>query len=383
MLEIAALVLVGIGLAAGVAKAGWSAGLIGLPAGMRLGHIDGLRGYLALGVVFHHYVSWTSFAMGDAQAWGKSHGAFANNLGGVGVAVFFIITGFLFYGKVARYGLRTDWIALYRSRVLRLMPLYLFVLVLVNVLAFIAGPDRSASWHAFVAPNLIWLTVAGRPPLYGYDLTGLITAGVTWTLTYEVLFYLSLPMLAAGIEASRRCGTGNWGFLLVAAAAVVLLRDRHLFGLPLLSAAGFVAGMVARELSGYGRVRDFCRQAAASTVGAAALCWVMLAFEFVDGLTQYLLLFVFFLPIACGNSYFGALEAKASQVLGEISYSIYLLHGVVLYLLFSAVAAPLWWMPIMSTVVVILSLASFRFIEQPAMPNHRAPSEGRLARENL
>jgi peptidoglycan/LPS O-acetylase OafA/YrhL len=39
--------------------------------------------------------------------------------------------------------------------------------------------------------------------------------------------------------------------------------------------------------------------------------------------------------VAYGNSLFGLLKLKSSILLGEISYSIYLLHGIVLYVLFT------------------------------------------------
>ena len=38
-----------------------------------------------------------------------------------------------------------------------------------------------------------------------------------------------------------------------------------------------------------------------------------------------------FTSLACDNNLFGLLNARPLQVLGEISYSIYLLHGIVLY----------------------------------------------------
>ncbi|MED6087983.1 hypothetical protein VZ169_14885, partial [Acinetobacter baumannii] len=38
-----------------------------------------------------------------------------------------------------------------------------------------------------------------------------------------------------------------------------------------------------------------------------------------------------FISLACDNNLFGLLNARPLQILGEISYSIYLLHGIVLY----------------------------------------------------
>ena len=41
-----------------------------------------------------------------------------------------------------------------------------------------------------------------------------------------------------------------------------------------------------------------------------------------------------FILIACGNNFFGILSQLFSRKLGQITYSIYLIHGIVLFLVF-------------------------------------------------
>ena len=66
----------------------------------RVSMIDGLRGWLALGVFFTHAYSMHAwFVQGQ---WGGAQAGFFGMTGEIGVALFFMITGFLFWGRVLR-----------------------------------------------------------------------------------------------------------------------------------------------------------------------------------------------------------------------------------------------------------------------------------------
>jgi peptidoglycan/LPS O-acetylase OafA/YrhL len=91
-----------------------------------------------------------------------------------------------------------------------------------------------------------------------------------------------------------------------------------------------------------------------------------------------LLLSLAFGIIACGNTLFGVLAWPAARGLGEMGYSIYLLHGLVLFTIFGLILGPDraaalsvtgHWMVVYSCVplVAVLSFATFRLIEAPAM----------------
>src|SRR5690242_20657357 len=76
-------------------------------AARRIGCIDGLRGYLALGVMVHHFVIWLGVLAG--LPWRPPTLALFTNLGQGAVTLFFMVTGALFYGKILG-GLRgVDW----------------------------------------------------------------------------------------------------------------------------------------------------------------------------------------------------------------------------------------------------------------------------------
>ena len=87
-----------------------------------------------------------------------------------------------------------------------------------------------------------------------------------------------------------------------------------------------------------------------------------------------LLLTIFFVPIALGNSLFGLLKIPEAIVLGESSYGIYLLHGIILYFF-----APILFIPvigigsvyigmcIIGIILVCVACLAHLFIEKPFM----------------
>ena len=66
----------------------------------RYSALDGLRGFAALSVFFHHVAITYYFIV--AGEWSHAGSRFYTLLGPVGVSLFFMITGFLFWGKMLR-----------------------------------------------------------------------------------------------------------------------------------------------------------------------------------------------------------------------------------------------------------------------------------------
>jgi peptidoglycan/LPS O-acetylase OafA/YrhL len=84
-----------------------------------------------------------------------------------------------------------------------------------------------------------------------------------------------------------------------------------------------------------------------------------------------------FLTIAHGNNYLGIL-GKPTAFLGTISYSVYLLHGIVLYVCthlasrfvsYGNLYSLRYWMFIAGTgtLVIVAATLSYRYIEYPWM----------------
>jgi peptidoglycan/LPS O-acetylase OafA/YrhL len=102
--------------------------------GTRYSAIDGLRGFLALGVfVFHLIVTHRYIETG---IWEAPSSRFYALLGPVGVSVFFMITGFLFWGQMLRAKGRPAWRKLYIGRLFRIGPMYVFVVLVMLYVVF-------------------------------------------------------------------------------------------------------------------------------------------------------------------------------------------------------------------------------------------------------
>ena len=77
-----------------------------------------------------------------------------------------------------------------------------------------------------------------------------------------------------------------------------------------------------------------------------------------------------FVPIACGNTVFGSLKWNFVKYLGDISYSIYLMHGLLLYVIFelvidrsymSTITPEVYWLIVVALVPVLLMLCTFTY----------------------
>jgi peptidoglycan/LPS O-acetylase OafA/YrhL len=168
----------------------------------RLAWLDALRGFAALCVVFDHGSGLLlNSARNFLYQW--------LNLGQYGVFVFFLVSGYIVPASLERKGsIRAFW----TSRAFRLYPMYAVALVLA-VVAFLTrhGNIAGAQRHPVTAV-FSWLLML--PNL----LTGPNVPNVTWTLSYEMVFYLLLAALFSwNIHRYSR------GYALTLATAAVLI----------------------------------------------------------------------------------------------------------------------------------------------------------------
>src|ERR1700678_66024 len=142
----------------------------------RLAWLDALRGFAALCVVSAHGSTLLLLPVRSfLYQW--------FNLGQYGVFVFFLVSGYIVPASLERKGsVRGFWI----SRAFRLYPLFLVGLLL-SFLAYETGHGTiaDAGKHPLVAV-LGWLFM-----LQNLN-AGLNVPVVTWTLSYEMVFYLLL-----------------------------------------------------------------------------------------------------------------------------------------------------------------------------------------------
>jgi peptidoglycan/LPS O-acetylase OafA/YrhL len=331
----------------------------------RFGAIDSLRGLLALGVVVHHTLAAAAFF--DSGAWGYSTNLFMNNLGRVGVGMFFMITGFLFTVKASE--LSIDWPRFFRHRLLRLFPLYAVVVLLIHFIIFtLCGWQLKTTVVEALVNAMDWLAfvIRRRPDINGYSNTEWIIAGVNWTLKYEVFFYIvATPLLHAGF---RWLGRSAMAWVAVALCALLYVANQlhvpnahHFLNLFLGVLCAFIVPLLKPNI---------CLM---KVLASIAICSLFITEEplviFLANATIFLFMANLEQPERVAS---GALMAPL-QWLGEISYSIYLLHGMVLYLCYvifgvAMSMAAFWGLAIAVVVfVVLVSSLTYKYIERPCM----------------
>jgi len=148
-------------------------------SGKRLAWLDVLRGLAALAVVFDHASSHVlQHARTVLYHW--------FDFGQYGVFVFFIISGYIVPASLERKGsVRTFWV----SRLFRLYPLYLLAVTIAVALYLVhfgslrgegADPETSILSQLLMMSNV---------------LSGQNLPNVVWSLSYEMVFYLLLTAL--------------------------------------------------------------------------------------------------------------------------------------------------------------------------------------------
>lgn len=334
----------------------------------RYGCIDGLRGYLALAVFLHHFViTWYWKVNGW---WDRPPEVYFQNAGRVGVALFFMITGFLFISKVLKDAGKTDWLKLFESRFFRIVPLYFFAVVCISVIVFTATNFQlNVSPYELVKQYFKWATFRGYE-INGFEDTRLIIAAVDWTLKYEWFFYLSLPVISLFIINGKRFGGACLSLLTI----LLYIFPITALGMNSIYLIVFtVGGISAYIIKQYPVDYAYFRKTWVSIIAALALC-ISILHPNTMSITHILCMSIFFVLVVCGNDLFGLLSLRSSVLLGEISYSIYLLHGLVLYLIFSffnfvdlsvlSLSEAFALMPLIGGLVVVVSVLTFILVEK-------------------
>lgn len=325
-----------------------------LPA--RLPALDGVRGLAIALVLARHVIGWPLESAAQLTGW-KFFLWRATQLGGLGVDLFFVLSGFL----ITRILLENRssprlFPAFYVRRCCRILPLYFSLLVAVFALQPFVHSD--VLWKKLFESQHSWLSYATFTQNIYMGLagtTGGIALAVTWSLAVEEQFYLGLPWV------------------------VRFLPTRHL---PWLFAAGIPWALLVRIHWNDERSRVWLPSHADSLLLGCLLAWICLqppALEWLrrQGRGLNLLLVILGAGVLVINQmpefyawtvdtwmtlFFGVLvligvtqhghllaqflEQRWLGFLGTISYSVYLIHFPLLLLVFWAVRRTL---PVINT----------------------------------
>ncbi|MDP9984608.1 peptidoglycan/LPS O-acetylase OafA/YrhL [Pseudarthrobacter oxydans] len=347
----------------------------------RVTQLDGLRGLAALVVVACHALSTLpgigsavsgnrSAELNTAEAWAVFSPLHVLWNGTPAVHVFFVLSGFVLVLPFTRPGATAKWAQYYAKRFFRLyLPAWASLAVAVVLMAAI---PRSAS--PLQSP---WADMYVTDPSVGQVLKdGLLLLNAStintplWSLKWEVLFSLLLPVYVLVALRWRRFWHVKIGLALVLAAAGALLDVEALSYLPIF-AVGAVLG-AERE-----RIRELTRPwprfvwffVAAAGIFLANAEWISpeqpipgVEAVVTVGATLIVLLFV-----SCRSAKRLG-DTAAAQWLGRVSFSLYLVHLPVILAgvtLLRSVSLPLALAVSVAASFVIAELF-YRYVEQPA-----------------
>ena len=338
--------------------------------------IDGLRYLLAAFVAFHH--NDISSAYFETGTW-KLHDPTLGYIGQFGVAVFFMITGYLF-GDISK---DTDWKSFFIKRFFRITPLtYLYSIICIAIATYIGITMGNV---ADFKGAIYWFDggISGlKPPIYGFKDSYLIGAGVTWTLYWEWMFYLCLPLLVLFFNKKYTLG-------LCIAVISIFAHCVGYFKIPSPHAQlllFFSVGVLIKNLKhislGHSNIKSV---AALITLG---YCLFFSENNSAYNMTSCVLTGLFFYIIASGANFFGLLTSRGVLVLGDASYSIYLLHGIGWFVMnkmvfhfgtnendvkYYVIQTLSWYM------ICFISLLTYKYLEKPFINFGRKVAQRRNA----
>ncbi|MEU8123235.1 acyltransferase [Spirillospora sp. NPDC049024] len=328
----------------------------------RLRELDLLRFVAAVTVMFHHYV-------GRIAGWGvENHHnmpvlAPVAHFGGLGVDLFFLISGFVILMSVWGRDLGEFTV----SRVVRIFPGYWFGVTFALVLFLALGETPIASRSPLVAylPNMTMLQVGiGVPNM----------EVVYWTLWAELHFYVLIALLVWRGVTYARCVAFMVGWLLL---AVFALGSRDVLFTSLLMpgwAPYFIAGMAFFLIHRFGPnlvlwlITAACWALAVhhrTTVVNAALVWPSVWDAVVTGVVTFL----FLLMAMVATHQFEMLEWRGFTVLGALTYPLYLVHESLGRALTELIGLRLGRWPLLGVccaAALVSAYLVYRFVEAPA-----------------
>lgn len=314
--------------------------------------LTSLRFFAAFWVFLFHL----SLRVDLGDGWGLS----VIRNGARGVDFFFILSGFVIlhvYGpQVAdrRFSIRKFMM----KRFARIYPLHLAMLLVFALLAWVSGQSAEGLWASLFL-------------LHSFALTdGLVLNEPSWTISAEMFAYLLFALLAF-----RSYGLGSLCVAFVVSAVLVHLLAvalgksgfMHLtwdFGalriVPL-----FILGMILRLVAPH--------ISTAVSVVLAGLGAVLLLGLTAEASAGYPILLAFALLIlgGAGLSSIPGVPTNSTPLvyLGEISYSIYMVHILVIWVcldLLPRIGGPALPWPAIGLGLVLTSSVSYHFLEKPA-----------------
>jgi peptidoglycan/LPS O-acetylase OafA/YrhL len=332
----------------------------------RLAFLDAVRGLAALAVFGQHAVELVSPAF---VRWCHEY----INFGDFGVVAFFLVSGMIIPLSLERYGsIKRFWL----GRFWRLYPLYWLNLGLLLVFGFAGRIELPPQFHEHP-----WITSLANVTML-QEFFGFAHANwAYWTLSLEMVFYvlcsalflrgwlnrsvINCLVLAGGLLVidiladvllHRSIPVGHVALLLTAFLGTVVYRtlDGKVSRSAMLAVIGIVVVIITHGLWMRFATHPTAKQESFATPGSALTSWAL----------AYAMFFFFF-----------AVRHRPLPApllwLGKITYSLYLMHGLVIHLVPRTMPVPVW-LACVSVLTLAIASLTYRWVERPLMKRAEA-----------
>ncbi|MCV2886025.1 acyltransferase [Aestuariibacter sp. AA17] len=332
--------------------------------------MEGIRGFAVFLVFIVHYSTlmepWLHI---DSSMNQISH--YLRRISNLGVDIFFVLCGYLIYGTLL--GRDIIFRPYLKRRIKRIYPTFIVVLALYLVISWLIP---SASKLPDAGIDAFWLILQNVLLLPGmFDIPAIIT--VAWSLSYEMFFYLAVPLVILLLRMNRVSSPQRIVCLAgIACVSLVYFSVNTEYVRMLMFLSGMMLFEVqktklARYSQGLGLPMLLLSFGAVIVLQESALMgWWLYAF-------LYFTFIVFCLDCFSQKGIANRLfSRKYLRWFGNMSYSYYLLHGLCLNAFFmvlayalppSATHNSLYWLALLPAFILTLvpSAALFVFIERP------------------
>ena len=359
----------------------------------RIVPLEGMRGMAALIVFLVHFRALFGDRI-EPESFLYRATRVAGAFGHTGVDIFFVISGFLIYGIVMRDRFRYGNYLLRRLQ--RLYPTFLCVLGLYLALSAVFPvysklPPSIPGSVVYILANLAML-----PGIF--NITPIISPA--WSLSYEMVFYVTLPICVFGLRIRRWLSWHRIAFFLFLA---ILYTSLCAVGIGahvrfIMFAAGIILWEVRPHFISTRRLNKWSEDVAIVAFGAnlatigvysnnGPMTLVLTRVPYFYSLSLFIT--VFFLALHA-MFFDGLLKRVFSwdylRWVGNMSYSYYLIHGLALHgigmlviLLFPALPRTPFYFIVLFVVSLMASLVSaamiFLWVEKPLSLERRVTGQ--------
>ena len=338
--------------------------------------IDGpdiLRGFAALSVIIVHLIASSNIDFGH----------FITQVGNkftASVTLFFAISAFsIAYAYNDEFFNKSDFKSFYIKRFFRLAPLFYFAMFIEGVMIYHAFNHLPSFFEVLMSGTFLFNLV---PKMQD----GIVWAG--WSLSIEWVFYLLYPVVFI-FSNNKKIIVALWGVCVFISSSIakvqaepieiymnilnhmvffisgifvyLYLKDLQRLSVALGKYAGMISGIIIFSLAAF-LLYCFSQDGYPFNIYIAySLVWVGMISASIIGMPSFI-------------------NNRLTRFLGKASYSIYLMHGMVLYLMKAfgmyqwidtlVVSGPIKFLisfSITAAVTVGVSWLSYKFIEKPGI----------------